>query len=280
MDSDCPLDPFDLNKIKTPFRVIIIGPSECGKTTCNLDLLSRHTSIPTGLIMAGSDEATPVYEKIAPKLLIHNSYKDQELQSFLLAQEEKCFARNHGVEDVNGGTPDTRGLVILDDLQHSAGDWKRNQTILRLLTSGRNFDASVICIMQTPKALGPDLRANFKYVFLYKPNNIGDVKKYQENFCSQMSVKELEDVYKRSNPYECVVVDTTESSLDVRKTCFWFKARDKVKIPSFRLFSPEIRNFCDSAFDPNYKFREMQKKKESIGDKKHHQRIVFNKSYQ
>lgn len=280
MADEIQLDFYDLNRIITPFRIIIIGPSECGKTSLCCDILSRHTDIPTGIIMAGTDDANPVYDSFAPKVLTFNTYSEQHLVALNIAQEEKCYAKNAGIKDSTNRPVDTRSLVILDDLQHSADEWKRNQGIQQLATCGRNYDESTIIIMQGPKVLGPNIRTNFKHVFLYKPISQADIKRYQEEYCPQMSLSELSGVFRRLGKHECIVVDTTNPTSDIKTTCFWFKARPRTAIPAFKLFSAEVRNFCSHAFDPAYKFREIQNKKENVKNPKgKRQTIVFNKAY-
>ena len=69
------LKKFNINEIKDDKVVVLIGKRDTGKSFLARDILYHHQNIPVGQVISGTEGANQFYQKIVPKLFIHDEFK-------------------------------------------------------------------------------------------------------------------------------------------------------------------------------------------------------------
>ena len=81
------LKKFDMSKIRDDSVVVLIGKRDTGKSFLCRDILHHHKSIPVGQVISGTEGANQFYQKIVPKLFIHEEFKTDIVQNMLKRQK-------------------------------------------------------------------------------------------------------------------------------------------------------------------------------------------------
>ena len=78
---------FDINEIKDDKVVVLIGKRETGKSFLCKDILYHHQNIPVGQVISGTEMANEFYQKIVPKLFIHEEYSPTIIANIMKRQK-------------------------------------------------------------------------------------------------------------------------------------------------------------------------------------------------
>ena len=78
------LKKFDMSQINDNNVVVLIGKRDTGKSFLCRDILYHHRDVPVGQVISGTEGANQFYQKMVPKLFIHeeeNLVKNQKFDN-------------------------------------------------------------------------------------------------------------------------------------------------------------------------------------------------------
>ena len=81
------LKKFDISQIRDNNVVVLIGKRDTGKSFLCRDILYSHKDIPVGQVISGTEGANQFYQKIVPKLFIHEEFTTEIVQNMLKRQK-------------------------------------------------------------------------------------------------------------------------------------------------------------------------------------------------
>lgn len=188
-----------------PFRLLIAGPSQSGKTFFTKKLISQCLELisppPTRVLWAyGEANAAQTGEirKLSP-VPIH-------------------FVE--GLPDVDEITGEERTLIILDDLMHAAAKSQQISEIFTQMSHHRNV--SVILMLQNIFHQGRSMRdmsVNAKYIVLFKnPRDNGQIRHLARQIYPS-NPNFLIDAFKKATkrPHGYLILDFAQNTLEDRR---------------------------------------------------------------
>ena len=194
---------------KHPSNILVVGPSQCGKTEFVKRVLFENMIQPP------------------PTRIIYFYAEKQSLFDEL----EAVFPNIEFVQDFqqsvyNSLLPTERNLIIIDDLMSEA---KNSSELSNLFTKGSHHrNATIILILQNLFARGTAVRTaslNSHYTALFKnPRDAGQIRTYAQQIDGK-NRKFIEDAFKdaTSVPYGYLVFDfrqTTSDNVRLRTNIF------------------------------------------------------------
>lgn len=220
------------------------------------DIFYHHAEIPLGIIFSGTEEANPFFGEFIPDCLIHGDYDPELVDSFIAKQSKKIkkakdkkLGKKESENKYDGKIPENRGFIVLDDMMND-NDWKKDKTIKTIFFNGRHFNIFFILTMQYPMGIGPELRSNIDYVFIFNEPSIANRKKIYDQYCSNIpSFDHFQNIldYCTQN-HECLVVDTAASG-DLDNKIFWYKAEAH---DNFKVGHPSVWKYHNQHYNNGY----------------------------
>lgn len=171
---------FDLKSMVNNPTILLNAKRGSGKSVCIKHLLNYFSSYlhyPVGILCSKSEAVDPFYQKFFPDSFIYDSCSD-ELFNKILTRQSKLISENKKNPDKQ---KDSRLIVVLDDVISDAKSWKNSNALNEIMFNGRHYDITFILAVQDVVAVGPAIRLNFDYVFLFKndiKNEIDKIYKY------------------------------------------------------------------------------------------------------
>ena len=247
---------FKPNENKGPV-VVLIGKRDTGKSFLVRDLLFYHQDIPIGTVISGTEEGNGFYEKVVPKLFVHNEYNTAIIENILKRQRTVLKQIKKEMETYKRSTIDPRAFVILDDCLYD-NTWARDKLMRLLFMNGRHWKVMLIITMQYPLGIPPTLRTNIDYVFILRENYIANRKRIYENYAGMFPTFEsfCQVMDQCTENYECLVINNNSKSNKLQDQVFWYKADSH---NDFRLGSKEFWELSkgmkdeddEEMYDPN-----------------------------
>jgi len=228
---------FKANEAKGPV-VVLIGRRDTGKSFLVRDLLYYHQDIPIGTVISGTEEGNGFYNKMVPKLFIHNEYNTAIIENILKRQRSVLKQIKKEMETYKRSTIDGRAFVILDDCLYDA-TWTRDKMMRLLFMNGRHWKIMLIITMQYPLGVPPTLRTNIDYVFILREPYIANRKRIYDNYAGMFPTFEsfCQVMDQCTENYECLVINNNAKSNKLQDQVFWYKAEAH---NDFRLGSKEF----------------------------------------
>jgi hypothetical protein len=229
---------FDISATDPKRVVVIIGKRNSGKSQCCADWLYHKRSIPSGIVMSATEEATGFFKGVCgiPDTFIYNEWQPDVIESLIAKQVEQ---RKKGVmRDC---------FVVLDDLAFDNAIFK-SKPMRQMLFNGRHHG---ICLIITAQAMG-DLpvffRTNIDYVVVYRTPGRQDRERLWKNFFGIVPTFPMfcAIMDRTTENYECLILDNTVQSNALQDCIFWYKA--PLRTPSsnaFRMGSSAFHAFHD-----------------------------------
>ena len=90
------LKKFDMSQINDNNVVVLIGKRDTGKSFLCRDILYHHRDVPVGQVISGIEGANQFYQKMVPKLFIHEEFKTDIVQNMLKRQKLMIEKKNSG----------------------------------------------------------------------------------------------------------------------------------------------------------------------------------------
>jgi hypothetical protein len=247
---------FKPNENKGPV-IVLIGKRDTGKSFLVRDLLYYQQDIPIGTVISGTEEGNGFYNKMVPRLFIHNEYNTAIIENILKRQKTVLKQVKKEMEAYKRSTIDPRAFVILDDCLYD-NTWARDKMMRLLFMNGRHWKVMLVITMQYPLGIPPTLRTNIDYVFILRENYIANRKRIYENYAGMFPTFEsfCQVMDQCTENYECLVVNNNSKSNKLNDQVFWYKADGH---GDFRLGSKEFwdlskdlpENDLEEEYDPS-----------------------------
>jgi hypothetical protein len=223
------LSRFNINDISDDKVVVLIGKRETGKSFLCKDILHRHSSIPVGQVISGTEAANEFYSKMVPKLFIHEEYQPPIIQNIL--KRQKLMIDKWKVNP----TTDPRAFLVLDDCLYD-NSWTKDKNVRSLFMNGRHFKILFIITMQYALGIPPNLRTNIDYIFILRENYVSNRKRLYEHYAGMFPNFEMfcQVMDQCTENFECLVIHNNAKSNKLTDQVFWYKAEphDHVKLGS------------------------------------------------
>ena len=245
------LKKFNINEIKDDKVVVLIGKRDTGKSFLARDILYHHQNIPVGQVISGTEGANQFYQKIVPKLFIHDEFKPDIISNMLARQKMMIEKKNGGGLEAS---IDPRAFLILDDCLYD-NTWAKDKYMRSVFMNGRHYKLLFILTMQYALGIPPNLRTNIDYVFILRENYVSNRKRLYEHYAGMFPTFEMfcQVMDQCTENFECLVINNNAKSNKLEDQVFWYKAEPrsdfKIGAPSFWKFSQE--NFTDEKRDEN-----------------------------
>jgi hypothetical protein len=224
---------FDMSQIKDDKVVVLIGKRETGKSFLCKDILFHHQGIPCGQVISGTEAANSFYEKMVPKLFIHDEYQPPIIANILKRQRTMI---EHMKENP---TIDPRAFLVLDDCLYD-NSWTKDKNVRSLFMNGRHFKILFLITMQYALGIPPNLRTNIDYIFILRENYMSNRKRLYEHYAGMFPNFEMfcQVMDQCTENYECLVIHNNAKSNKLTDQVFWYKAepRENVRLGSNRFW--------------------------------------------
>lgn len=194
------------------------------------DLFYNNRHIPSGIVFSGTEEANPFFRDFIPDCFIHNEYDPNLINKIMNKQKGKIHeAKNKGIKD--GKCIENNFFIVLDDMLHDAGSWKNDKTIKDIFFNGRHYNFMFILTMQYTNGIPPGLRSNIDYVFIFNEPSLVNRKKIYQDYAAIIPTFDyfcnILDACTQN--HECLVIKTSNNSIDLRDNVFFYKAKEHSK---------------------------------------------------
>jgi len=222
------LKKFDISQISDDKVVVLIGKRDTGKSFLCRDILYHHKSIPVGQVISGTEGANQFYQKIVPKLFIHEEFTTDIVQNMLKRQKIMIQKINEG-----DTTTDPRAFLILDDCLYD-NTWSKDKFMRSVFMNGRHYKLLFLLTMQYALGIPPNLRTNIDYVFILRENYVSNRKRLYEHYAGMFPTFEMfcQVMDQCTENYECIVINNNAESNKISDKVFWYKAEER---PDFRI---------------------------------------------
>ena len=175
--------------METPFNMIIVGMTACGKTKDLLDMLEKnyYKHFDYIFLICPTFEWNKTYEN-------WKYDKDKDFIAINCEQDDVEYYLKYVVKFAAG----TNSLIVLDDC--ASGKFVKNRTceLIKLAFSARHFNLSTIVIMQQLTSIAKPFRENIsKLVTFYNPNK-KDMKEIFDEYLyvTQKEMFEIKNILK------------------------------------------------------------------------------------
>ena len=225
------------------------------------DLMYHHRDIPSGIVMSGSEQASPFYQSFIPKVMIHDTFDSKLLENVLHVQEKRLKRAKAKGQSADGKTRKNSMFVILDDLMFLNSRWTKDTNILNLTFNGRHFNIMMILTLQYSRGIPPAIRSNLDYVFIFSEKSILNKRKLYEEYVSCVpTFKQFCSILDQCTmDHCCLVVKTTGLTPNLEDNLFWYKAKERT---NFRVCDPLVWKYNEL----NYKPTEDEDEQRGIND--------------
>ena len=250
--------------------VAMIAKRGSGKSTAIRAIMDYYKDIPGGNIISKTEKMSPFFSKFFPDLFIFYDYVTEIVQNLLDRQEDikdKRFKKEKRIK--NPSTVDTRAWLIMDDCLAQKGKWAKDGPILEVFLNGRHYDLFFILTMQYPLGIGPDLRSNFDFIFIFFSNYINIQRKIWEQYAGMFDTFDaFKYVFNKcTTNFGCMVINNRINSENIDDIVYWWRAEDK-ELNDF-IGHKSFVAYYNKYYDRHYlrKLRlEKKKKKFNVGD--------------
>lgn len=242
-------------KIKTMIpnaSILLLGMRRTGKSFLVRDIFYHHKNIPKGIVFSGTEDANPFFGDFIPDCLIHTEYDSGIINYLMKKQTGKVrTAIKNGHKKENGCIPSNRAFVVLDDMLHDAKSWSKDKVIKEIFMNGRHKNIFFILTMQYSMGIGPILRSNIDYVFIFNTPSIKNRKKIYEEYAAMIPSFEYfcNILDSCTQNFECLVIRQTNNTNDLKDQVFWYKAEYHA---DFKVGHKSIWDYHDSYYNAAY----------------------------
>ena len=191
-----------------PFRMLIIGPSDSGKTNTLLHLINNFHPIDKIYLYAKDTD-----EKKYQYLIIKREQAGIKSLNDLHAFIEYSNDMNDVLDDINNYNKnrDKKVLIIFDDMIADIMRSKKFKAIVKeLFIRCRKFNISIVFITQSYFRTPKDARLNSTHYILMKIGNKKELKSIAEENSGHLDFKDFLKIYNycTKEPYSFMLVDT------------------------------------------------------------------------
>ena len=235
---DLALRKFDLSKIGKESTVVLVGKRRSGKSVLTKDLMYHMRHIPIGTVISGTEDVNPFFSDAVPSICIHNEYRPEIVVKVIERQKAVVTKWYTEVKTVGTSSIDPHSFLIMDDCLFDAS-WTKDTVIRYLFMNGRHLKILLLITMQYAMGIGPVLRTNVDYVFIFRENIMQNRKRLYECYAGMFPTFEAfcSVMDQCTENFECLVIVNGAASNKLEEQVFWYKA--EVHGP-FKVCSPSV----------------------------------------
>lgn len=224
--------PFDPSIIKDDATCIFFGKRRTGKSFMTRHLLyAKRDRFPFGVVFTKT-KFNGFWQQYVPERFVHVGYKPQVLEKILnrqrpIAEKIKQGVLKEVVKPRNKGEINPYFFVIFDDVISDGEVLRRDPLLQTLFTEGRHLKIPVFFCSQYAKGVGPVVRANCDYAFIFQCMQNMQRESLAEDFLGTVPKKEgMALLSKYCQGHQALVVDTSEETTDLNEILYVFTAQD------------------------------------------------------
>ena len=190
-----------------PFRMLIIGPSDSGKTNTLLHLINNLHPIDKMYLYA-KDIHEPKHEYLINKREQTGIKNLNDPHDFIEYSDDM----NDVLDDINdcNKNRDKKVLIVFDDMIADI-EYNKNfkQIIKELFYRARKINASIVFISQSYFRALKDARLNSTHYIIMKINNKKELKRIAEEKSGHLDYKDFLKMYsyRTEEPYSFMIID-------------------------------------------------------------------------
>ncbi len=250
------LSAFRLAMILARTTILIYGKRGSGKTTLMCNLLSEiHKHYPLGCAIAPTATVRLELCKHMPSSLIWPEFDIDKLTTVVSEFTESTMPNwmeytNDAKKSEEQKADILNWLLIMDDCGFSEKTF-RHVTFNNMYMNGRQVGQGIILNLQRLRSIGPQLRGQLDYVFLFRDLSKSVQESIHQDFFSFLDFKAFKSLYMRyTEGYNCVVLDVQKaqrirdlgghSPKSITECMFVYSPKAIHQIPPFAMFHPFI----------------------------------------
>jgi hypothetical protein len=228
---------FDMEDQLMPgLTALIIGKRCSGKSILLFDIMARMQGwFNYGLALSPTQSSRQKFAACMPNLMIDKQSPEKLKEYVALVNREYDRATARDVAP-------KKTYLVCDDTAYD-DKFMRCVTLSEIFLNGRNFGTTCVLVLQYLMKVGPDLRGNADFVFVFWDGNNKNQDKIHEFWFGNMPKKTFKKVFAEcTKDYGVLVMDVRRAatSRDWHDCVFWYKARLPEEIPPFTM--------CDQDF--------------------------------
>ena len=178
-----------------PYRILIIGGSESGKTNALLNLINNQPDIDK-IYLYTKDPYEAKYQYLIKKREKVGLDHFDDHKAFIKYSNDIHVYKN--VEDYNQRKK-RKVLIIFDDMiADMINNKKLNPIITELFIRGRKLNISIVFITQSYFKVPKDVRLNHTHFFIMKILNKRELQQIALNHSSDINFKDFMKIYKNT----------------------------------------------------------------------------------
>lgn len=247
---------FKLAMILARTTILIYGKRGSGKTTLMCNILSElHKHYPLGCAIAPTATVRLELCKHMPSSLIWPEFDIDKLTAVVSKFTESTMPdwmeyTNDTKKSEEQKADILNWLLIMDDCGFSEKTF-RHVTFNNMYMNGRQVGQGIILNLQRLRSIGPQLRGQLDYVFLFRDLSKSVQESIHQDFFSFLEFKHFKSLYMRcTEGYNCIVLDVQKAqrirnlgghSPDSIKECiFVYSPKPIHQIPPYAMFHPFV----------------------------------------
>ena len=195
-----------------PFRMLIIGPSGSGKTNTLLHLINNLHPIDK-IYLYAKDLSEPKYELLINKREQAGIKNLNDPHAFIECSNDM----DDVLDDINNYNKnrDKKLLIVFDDMIADIMSSKKFKAIIKeLFIRCRKLNISIVFITQSYFRTPKDVRLKSTHYVIMKIQIRNELQNIAQENSGDIDFKDVLKTYKdyTSEPYSCMIIDTTVSS--------------------------------------------------------------------
>ena len=207
---------FEISKTDDRRVFVLISKRNTGKSVLTADILYHKRSIPMGILMSATEEATGFFQDVAgiPDTYIYSEWNPDAIDTII--EKQKKLAKAGKLRNC---------FVVLDDLAFDKQLFNSKQ-MRQLMMNGRHYGICLIITAQFMGDLPVAFRSNVDYVMVGRTPGIQDRERLWKNFFGAIPTFHMFNAImdNTTEDYHVLVLDNTVQSNKLEDSIFWYKA--------------------------------------------------------
>jgi hypothetical protein len=207
---------FEISKTDDRRVFVLISKRNTGKSVLTADILYHKRSIPMGILMSATEEATGFFQQVAgiPDTYIYSEWNPEAIDTII--EKQKKLAKAGKLRNC---------FVVLDDLAFDKQLFNSKQ-MRQLMMNGRHYGICLIITAQFMGDLPVAFRSNVDYVMVGRTPGIQDRERLWKNFFGAIPTFHMFNAImdNTTEDYHVLVLDNTVQSNKLEDSIFWYKA--------------------------------------------------------
>ena len=192
-----------------PYRILIIGGSESGKTNALLNLISEQSDIDK-IYLYSKDLYESKYQILINKKESAGIKHFSDPNAFIEYSND-MYDVYKNIDEYNSSEKRIVLIIFDDMIADMINNKKLNSIVTELFIRGRKLNISLVFITQSYFKVSKDVRLNTTHFFIMKIPNKRELPQIAVNHSSGIDFKDFIKIYKKctKEPYSFLVNDTT-----------------------------------------------------------------------